>query len=1416
MADKTGRNLFNTGKFYTLAYIFLLLCTGTLCSVYLSAGTMLTNVSFSCINANSLNMSSANKPMQLKKILGIVKLKTDIIFVSDVRISSRNLISSKEDVASLLRNNQFGSYKPYFNSSRNKRGVAILFNYNLNFAVEEERLDPGEDYILVRAEIQGRKYILGAIYGPNNFDNNFFINLCRDIRSLGNHPIVIGGDWNTTVSHLPVNINPDCFNMQAPPNPRHSELLDELCVELSICDPFRSLHPTSSEFTYVPRRADAESRSRIDFFLISDSLLNYCRDCSIADSLQSSLFDHKAVLLKFSGSGSGRMCNDKVSNKILKDPDVDIIVNLACLESYLFYQDMDPAMKNRILTTLGNCRKDLRDAGPQREFYKFEQDPEIDRQRQLKLNRIGQVLVQEEICNIPNFPVNIDRDIFFDMLLNHVKNELISYQIFIFRFLVKEKRDLVTRLHAAGKNFRNNFLLIQDLEQRLKRISEAEIERALEYHPLYEFLTGEKMSPQFLTLTKGCRSDAKISDICNNDGSPFIQDSDRSSFIKNYFENIYKVPEHMPDNFDNLIENFLGNDIVNHPIVQNCMLSQDERQQLDSPITIQELDVAADQGDVNTAAGADGISNAFVKRFWNFFREPLFDYMTCCFRKKKLTDNFATANIKLIPKKGCKKNIKNWRPISLLTCFYKVISRAVNNRLKKFTDRFCSRAQKGFTSSRQIQEVVININQTIGFCRSENIPAVLVSVDLAKAFDTVWHGYVRASYKFFGVGDTFLDVMDTIGTGRKAQILLDDNSTTPTFDLGTGRPQGDTVSPNQFNTGEQILIFKIELDPEILSVFDALQVPRNNFPVDPEIIPFNFRTESNAETDKADGFADDVSAATIMEERSLTKLKINLGEFGKISGLICNFDKTCVMQFGNTNVDNNFVQDLGFTVVNDITLLGFKINRYGLVVDEMFIKILNTISVIIIKWSRFRLSLPGKINIFKSLLLSQVAYIGSIASPSDGLLNSIQDLMDNFVLGNTRVSKERLYADPEQGGLGLINLKNFLVGLQAAWVKRAYISTRDNWRVDLHSISYGNCYTANFRKIDRIRNPVLHEVVKSFNIFTDTFFKLNDNYKEMFIFRNNSLKRGRDSTLTLDENFFDSNIPRLDLGKVSKLKFKDFFHGNHPKSIDDLTLDTGIPFSLVTYMRIHESLQFFISRNRNRNTDGTQKSIENFLGPLKGVAKKIRKVLDSDCRRKEPGQLQTVKTFFRLTDLTIPQANLSKLLGCWNISHLPNKIRDFIFRFLNNSLPLNTRLSHFVININRQCTFCVINNAQAPSDETFLHLFSSCETTVIIHNWFLNRYFPGTGTALSAEERKKFFFGGGLPGKRYSIFAIVIPLLIQFLIWEMKIQKRTLSPLTLNNDFEFLIKGLASHFDKIFSGLGEFPQNVADRWRWAR
>jgi len=173
--------------------------------------------------------------------------------LADIRLSNKSLVSNYNNIANIFRTNPYGSYQFLHNSSQNKRGTGILIKNDSNFRELARRADPGENYLLVMAELKGNTIILGSIYGPNSHDINFFTSLKNDISSLGNFPVVLGGDWNCTISVNNIESNIDCFNMVAPPSLRHSNYLKLLCRELDLMDPYRALHPHRKDFTYSPR-----------------------------------------------------------------------------------------------------------------------------------------------------------------------------------------------------------------------------------------------------------------------------------------------------------------------------------------------------------------------------------------------------------------------------------------------------------------------------------------------------------------------------------------------------------------------------------------------------------------------------------------------------------------------------------------------------------------------------------------------------------------------------------------------------------------------------------------------------------------------------------------------------------------------------------------------------------------------------------------------------------------------------------------------------------------------------------------------------------------------------------------------------------------------------------------------------------
>jgi Reverse transcriptase (RNA-dependent DNA polymerase) len=207
----------------------------------------------------------------------------------------------------------------------------------------------------------------------------------------------------------------------------------------------------------------------------------------------------------------------------------------------------------------------------------------------------------------------------------------------------------------------------------------------------------------------------------------------------------------------------LGPVVLNSNIVRNSILTEAESARLDSPLTMAEIDISAKKGKIRSFPGADGFSNYLILKCWANLRFPFFNYVSYCFQKGILTQNFRCADIRLIPKKGDPEKLKNWRPISLLSNFYKILFRAINSHLNKVVNRICSRAQKGYNSCRYAQEVQINVWEQINFFQKNNIRGAVIAIDMAKAFDTVSHLFLDRVYKFFNFGPEITKWLKLLG-----------------------------------------------------------------------------------------------------------------------------------------------------------------------------------------------------------------------------------------------------------------------------------------------------------------------------------------------------------------------------------------------------------------------------------------------------------------------------------------------------------------------------------------------------------------------------------------------------------------------------------------------------------------------------
>jgi hypothetical protein len=450
-------------------------------------------------------------------------------------------------------------------------------------------------------------------------------------------------------------------------------------------------------------------------------------------------------------------------------------------------------------------------------------------------------------------------------------------------------------------------------------MQELDLKEELANMRVFDRLNNEKITPFFMSMAKSAQKTDDLSVICDDSGTAFTEDKDRHKHITDTFEKLYKNPEPEKNIQVEDINEFLSGALETDE-VKNAKLSELEKNRLEKELHITELDTAITQANLKSAPGLDGLNNFFIKSFWNYLRVPLFKYANVCIANGRLTENFRTAKIRLIPKKGNSKYIGNWRPISLLGCFYKLLSRVYTNRLKRVIDKITAVGQKGYSEKKYCQEVLIMLIEGIKKCEKNKIKGAIISLDMKKAFDSISHSYLESVLKFFNFGPNFIKAIKVLCTNRQAAVILESDLMGKTFKLERGNAQGDTISPFLFNICYQVLLLRLNTELQIDSVLDLPEVPNSHRPLPATV---------SKKPRRAIAFADDCTAITVLNKRNLDMIKNILNDFSSLSGLECNIDKSHLLPIGDTDNIPHDIFDSGFEIKDKITVLGLTFSGKG-------------------------------------------------------------------------------------------------------------------------------------------------------------------------------------------------------------------------------------------------------------------------------------------------------------------------------------------------------------------------------------------------------------------------------------------------------------------------------------------------------
>ena len=164
-------------------------------------------------------------------------------------------------------------------------------------------------------------------------------------------------------------------------------------------------------------------------------------------------------------------------------------------------------------------------------------------------------------------------------------------------------------------------------------------------------------------------------------------------------------------------------------------------------------------------------------------------------------DRLKYAVIKPVFKKGDKQDISNYRPISLLTSFSKVVEKIIYARLHAHivTNNILVQEQYGFRTKTSTEHAAFALINSILTAMNRNQIVGGVFCDLQKAFNCVNHKILLEKLKFYGVEGKFKMLIESYLTGRYQRVTLNNMSSKENSSkwelLKCSIPQGSILGP---------------------------------------------------------------------------------------------------------------------------------------------------------------------------------------------------------------------------------------------------------------------------------------------------------------------------------------------------------------------------------------------------------------------------------------------------------------------------------------------------------------------------------------------------------------------------------------------------------------------------------------------
>lgn len=519
------------------------------------------------------------------------------------------------------------------------------------------------------------------------------------------------------------------------------------------------------------------------------------------------------------------------------------------------------------------------------------------------------------------------------------------------------------------------------------------------------FAEGERSSKYYFSLERHNASKKTMFSVKDEQG---IITSDQTKIHQiqvNYFNKLYSPDKRANFNLENQSTN---------------KLTEKARKELDRKLEYEEIINSIKSLPNNKSPGLDGLPIEVYKVFWSKIKEIFMDSILYLKEQGKLSKCMRQGVIGLIPKKDKDPLlVANWRPITMLTCEYKIIAKALAMHMQNVLPDIIHPDQTGFMQGRNIADNIRKTIEIVNYAHKRRVEFLIMTIDYQKCFDFLQHETLWGCLRYLNFGEEFITWVKLLYCNIELFACNFGYLSAP-IQVNRSVLQGSPIAAFLFLSAGQILHDLITNNPKIRGMKIR----------DIELLIAQF--------------ADDTTLFLQYDKFVLEAVAETFDRISDLTGLIVNYDKTNIYRVGSlADTDAKIYTTKMFNWTNDpISLLGVKIPttpNEQLTHFLNFENILQKTTNIIKLWSLRAPTLSGRILIVNSLIGSLFVYKWQVfPNMSVDYVLRINEYIRDFIWNNKRskIAFNILTKDRKQGGLRLIDIIMRQQSLKIQWIYR--------------------------------------------------------------------------------------------------------------------------------------------------------------------------------------------------------------------------------------------------------------------------------------------------------------------------------------------------------------------------------------------